>query len=479
MESAPSFHPLDYVFILRRRFWWLVVPVVLAVVVGIALVQFLPRTYKGTATLGISLAAISPELLSNMARVPADERARNISQVLYSPTVLQRVVREQGLDKEMALEAAMNEVKSRIEVMVPKPSPNMPPASMDQFFLSATDDTPRGAQRLTNRLADVFVQESSRKREVRAEETSAFLGKQLETSQARLSELEARLRVAKESFMGALPEQTNANLTMATGLQQQLETTANTMRGEQDRLSMVERQIDAMKQGAQVELLPGAPMTGSAAAVRVVQLERELAVALGNYTDKHPEVVRLKEELAMARATAEAEKARPEADRLAGLSVDPAYRSLLADRERVRLRMRDLERQDQQLRTQIAMYRTRVESAPRVEQQIATLQREYELERQQYAELTSKKRNAEISENLIRNNGTEEFTVLSHATLPLEPFSPNMQRLLVVAILLGVCLGGGLAVAREYLDRSIHDARALNDIDLPVLGEIPRIASQV
>jgi succinoglycan biosynthesis transport protein ExoP len=181
----------------------------------------------------------------------------------------------------------------------------------------------------------------------------------------------------------------------------------------------------------------------------------------------------------MARATAEAEKARPEADRLAGLSVDPAYRSLLADRERVRLRMRDLERQDQQLRTQIAMYRTRVESAPRVEQQIATLQREYELEKQQYAELTSKKRNAEISENLIRNNGTEEFTVLSHATLPLEPFSPNMQRLLVVAILLGVCLGGGLAVAREYLDRSIHDARALNDIDLPVLGEIPRIASQV
>jgi capsular polysaccharide biosynthesis protein len=48
---------------------------------------------------------------------------------------------------------------------------------------------------------------------------------------------------------------------------------------------------------------------------------------------------------------------------------------------------------------------------------------------------------------------------------------------MVVALLLGACLGGGLALGREYLDRSVHDARALNDLDLPVLGEIPRIAN--
>jgi len=47
---------------------------------------------------------------------------------------------------------------------------------------------------------------------------------------------------------------------------------------------------------------------------------------------------------------------------------------------------------------------------------------------------------------------------------------------MIMAVLLGLCLGGGLALGREYLDRSIHDARALNDLDLPVLGEIPRIS---
>jgi capsular polysaccharide biosynthesis protein len=46
-----------------------------------------------------------------------------------------------------------------------------------------------------------------------------------------------------------------------------------------------------------------------------------------------------------------------------------------------------------------------------------------------------------------------------------------------MTLLLGFVVGGGLALGREYLDRSIHDARALNDLDLPVLGEIPRIAN--
>jgi len=65
---------------------------------------------------------------------------------------------------------------------------------------------------------------------------------------------------------------------------------------------------------------------------------------------------------------------------------------------------------------------------------------------------------------------------MAHAPRPAVPFSPNTQRLMLIALMLGIVMGGGLALGREYLDRSIHDARALNDLDLPVLGEIPRIA---
>jgi polysaccharide biosynthesis transport protein len=477
MEN-PTFHPLDYVSVLRRRLWWLVTPIALAIVVGAALVTWLPREYQSQATIGVSLPTMTSELLTSTGRWTAEDRVRQVNQVVNSPAVLERVVREEGFEQHMPLKDAAAFVRSRIEVKFIKPEAITPNPQVDLFQIAYRDTTPEMAQRVTNRLADVFVDENSKKRQVRAEETSAFLDGQLKASQQRLGTLESQLRSAKEVFMGALPEQTNANVAMVTGLQQQLETTANAIRGEQDRLSMIERQIEIMKSGASNEIpVPGMAATASPAAVRVVQLERELTAARGNYTEKHPEIVRLKDEIASSKAAAKAEMNRPEEDRVASLRIDPGYRSLLADREQVRLRIRELQRQDVQVRAQIAMYRARVESAPRVEQQIATLQREYELERDQYGQLTTKKRTAEINESLEYSRGGEQFTVLQRAGFPTAPFSPNVQRLMVVALLLGFCLGGGLALGREYLDRSIHDARSLNDLDLPVLGEIPRIAN--
>jgi polysaccharide biosynthesis transport protein len=474
--DTPTFHPLDYVSVLRRRMWWFIAPVVLSILLGAALVAWLPREYKTAATLGVSLPTLSPELLKQNMKVAQEERIRSMTQTVQSSAVVERVVREEGLDKEMPLKQAAAFVRGQIEIAQVQPEPHQP-VGLDQFIIAYRAPTPEMAQRLTNKVADVFVQESSRRREVRAEETSAFLGKQLESSQQRLSVLEGQLRTAKEAFMGALPEQTPANVAMVTGMQQQLETTANTIRGEQDRLSIVERQIASMKAGAANEVqVPGALATASPAAVRVVQLERDLEVARGNYTEKHPEIVRLKDELAAARAAVDAEQKRPESERVATLRVDPNYRALLSDAERARLRIRELQRQEGNIRSQILMYRARVDAAPRVEQQIATLQREYDLERTQYGELMTRKRNAEIAENLERSRGGEQFVVLRSAPFPTTPDWPKTPRLWTVTILLGFVIGGALALGREYLDRSVHDARALNDLDLPVLGEIPRIA---
>ena len=102
------------------------------------------------------------------------------------------------------------------------------------------------------------------------------------------------------------------------------------------------------------------------------------------YTEKHPEIQRLQEDLAAAKRDAAAERERPEEDRLQTLQMDPGYRQLLADRETARLRVRDLQRAESQMRAQVASYQSRVEAAPMVEQQLASLQREYDLERKQY-----------------------------------------------------------------------------------------------
>ena len=476
-NTTPAFHPLDYVSVLRRRMWWLITPVMLSVVVGAALLEFLPRQYESTATIGVSLPAMTGAVVSDNQRVTIEERVRAINQVLTSPAVLERVAHDEGMDQKMKVADAVQLLRARMKVTMPPPDPNLPPGLVEQFFLNYTDGRPEASQRITNRIADVFVDESSRKREVRAEETSAFIGMQVNASKQRLDDLEARLRTAKESYMGALPEQTQANVAMVTGLQQQLESTVTAMRGEQDRLGLIERQLDAMQAGTIADASPSAaPGVTSPAAVRVVELERELAAARNTYTDKHPEVIRLKDELAAARAEAAADASRPEEERIATLRVDPSYNSLRKERDESKLRVAGLQRQQQQIESQIAMYRMRVDSAPRVAQQMETLNREYDLEKKQYETLSNKLHDAEIAESVERNQGGEHFTVLAHAPLPDQPSSPNTQRLMLVTLLLGICLGAGAALGREYLDRSVYDARALSDLDLPVLGEIPRIA---
>jgi uncharacterized protein involved in exopolysaccharide biosynthesis len=342
--------------------------------------------------------------------------------------------------------------------------------------LSYATSDPQLAQRVTNTLASVFVEVNSRAREARAEDTSAFISNQLTESKARLDVLEGKLRGAKESYMGRLPEQTQANLSMASGLRQQAESTATALRGEQDRLSMIERQIDAMRQGASDD--SGIPHVAqlSNAQQRVVQLQRDLAAARAMYTEKHPEIQRLQEELANAQKQAEADRERPEADRLAALQLDSGYRQLVQDRERSRLRVADLERAEKRIRDQLDMYEKRIESAPMVEQQLVSLERDYDLERHQYTNLTAKLQASELAESLERGRGGEQFKVLYSASMPQTPESPNVGRIVIMSIALGLFLGLGSAIGREYLDRSVHDVRGLQtEFDVPVLGEIARI----
>jgi len=478
-DTARTVHALDYVNLFRRRKWWLIVPIVASVLVGLILLRVLPKEYRSTATLAVAAPVISPNLVSQASQLDNQERLRALSQQMMNAAILSRVVKEEGLGNGSD-DKLISRLRSGISIGVPDPVAQVnEPRRLDAFLVSYGDPEPARAQRVANRLVNVFVDESSKRRAANAEGTAAFLNNQLQASQQRLAALESKLRSSKESFMGQLPEQTQANLSTLSGLRQQIEANATALRGEQDRLSMIERQLDGVRQGSSDVIFVPGPNGGAQAQTpesRVVLLQRELAEAKATYTDKHPDVQRLEEELRNARQDAQAERSKPASDRMAQLSLDPTYRQLTADREMSRLRIRDLQRAEGDLRRQIGSYQARVESAPRVEQQLASVQRDYDLERQQYSELSSKLHTATIAENVERDKSGEQFTVLYPATMPSEPTKPVPWRVMLIAAAAGICLGAGATLGREYLDRSVHDVRDLREeFQLPVLGEVTRI----
>ena len=105
------------------------------------------------------------------------------------------------------------------------------------------------------------------------------------------------------------------------------------------------------------------------------------------------------------------------------------------------------------------------------------MQRDYDLEKLRYADLKTKHDTAVMQGDVARNQGVERFTILYTAG-PAELISAPPLQILAMALLAGIVLGATLLVGREFLDRSVHDARDLqSEFEIPVLGEIPRIQS--
>ncbi len=476
------FHPLDYVSVVRRRKWWFIAPLVVSVVAGAALAMWLPREYKSYAEIGIADPTLSPELLRGVQSFDARERQRAISQQLLSRTVLERVVREEQLSPQRPVEDVAQGLRAKVEEHINVPNPIGRSGSsregIESFDLGYVDSSPERAQRIANRLATVFVEENSKTTTQRAENTSEVLNQQLRDSHEKLARLQEQLRVKKELYMGRLPDQMNANIQMVNGLRQQNESLSTELRGETERLSQIESNIEMMRQGtgsAGLTSAGAAAIQGGQSRVNALLQQLATARAIG-YTDLHPEVIRIRGEITEAQKESSAARERGSGNRDEMLNADPMYRKQIADRDALTLRIAQLRRAADQTRTQIASFQARVEAAPMVEQELSSLVQDHQLELGRYKDVSTRHQNAVMVEDLARKQGGERFIVLNPAFLPARPLSPDILRLMLMALAIGLGLGAAAAVGREFMDRSVHDARALqSEFEVPVLGEISRI----
>jgi len=456
--------------------WWFIVPLVCCIAGGTALALLLPREYLSRATIGIASPTLTPELLKGVSSLDKAERQRAISQQLLSPMVLQRVVREERINPDQPVDQVSQWLRANVEQNISVPNPitkSDTGRGIDSFILGYRDSDPSRAQRIANRIAYVFVEENSKSQIARTENTSEVLSQQVQATQARLANLENELRIKKQANMGRLPDQVNANVQLVNGLRSQFESLSNQLRSEQDRLSSIDSQLEAMRQGGSGTTASSAAMIHQAQA-RVTELQKEMAEARTLYTDKHPEIARLQEELAGARKDLAA--AQQESGKNDVVTTDPFYKQKVQERDSSRLRIAELKRASTAAQNQIALYQSRVDAAPMVEQELHSLQREVDMERAHYTDLTTRHQAALTAENLARKQGGERFSVLYPANLPTSPAKPDLLKIMLMAIAGGLVLGAAAAVGREFLDRSVHDVRALqNEFEVPVLGEIPRI----
>jgi polysaccharide chain length determinant protein (PEP-CTERM system associated) len=467
-HDEPVFDPLA---VARRRMWSLILPLAAGAVVGLLLIWLLPREYVANATIVVATPTVSADLAASAKPDPA-ERARAISQELLSLPVIAQVAREEGLLTGTNDEDVIAGIRARTGVSLPSKT-LVTRGDPDAFVVSYAGPTADEAQRVTNRLLKVFIERDAASRKSRAKETAAFLGEQLRESERRMDDVEARLRRLKESNTGLLPDQALANLQAMSDIRARSDNNAEALRDERDRLAAVELQLEAARGEASFDTRSEDEVK---AAERVATLERELAQAQRAYTSKHPEIQRLETQLATARIDMAQAKVQGTLVKRPPQKAEQTVAQLTGERDRLRARIRELQAIENRLPQELATYQSRVNQAPIVEQQLAPLEQAYELEKAQHQKLAERYQAAVISENLETRRAGSQFAVLYPASKPTTPASPNVPRVFAFAVIAGAVLGGALALTREYLDTTVHDARALqHEFDQVVLAEVPHL----
>jgi polysaccharide biosynthesis transport protein len=158
---------------------------------------------------------------------------------------------------------------------------------------------------------------------------------------------------------------------------------------------------------------------------------------------------------------------------------NPLYISLATQIQAANTNIASYQNQQAALREKLQMYRHRLETAPRVEQEYLALMRDYQNAQSKHQEVMNKILEARIAEGMEEHQKGEKFTLIDPASFPEKPVAPN--RLLIFLAGLFCSFGGGFGTVAlaEHLDHSVHDSDELARLTgLPVLGAIIRIKTK-
>jgi succinoglycan biosynthesis transport protein ExoP len=318
---------------------------------------------------------------------------------------------------------------------------------------------------VSNALAEAYVRQDVRERRAAAE----AVGGELEHVRRQLDEQERRLGAFRARHGGMLPEQADSN---ASALDR---TNADLRSASENRLRAMERRSALLKQLADAD--PGVSGDADATAARVARLNQELAELRRSYTDRYPDVERVKAEIAAVEAQSKEARQQPRQEPATGTSALTPLKEALNDAEQEIAQLRN---QEVALRRRTEDYRQQVEVAPATGQALLEMSRDYETTKALYTSVLRRFEEA----RLAAGSGTEAlpgrgFRLLEAALPPAVPVGPPRGRLLMMALALAIAAGVAVSFVAEQLDatfRSVDDLRGFTRV--PVLVAIPEVLTR-
>ncbi len=468
----------DYLSIIRRRAWAIVLTFCVVLGASVVVALMLPRAYQASGTLLVEGPQIAGDVVQPAAGGNAEQRVQALRQQIMTRESLLRIAAEHRVFepppgvvlKDTDIATAMR-ASIGVNVLVGSMPAWERPTNNLAFTVSFQHSEPEKALEVTNALIQLFLESSVRERVEQASRANEFLSQEADRVKAQLENLEQRIAVYKRSQGGASEDGQVVALTNIQALESDLRAAEREHRMALDELQTLEVELAGARSGV---LAPGTvPPSGPSAAEQDLERARsELARLRGAYTDDHPDVraQRQKIDLLERAVRAEATTSSPTRDAIAA-QAKMAVARLEAQSRTARARADLLAEQQRSLRSAIAQQRAQVSRAPQVERDLAGLQRDYEATRAKYEDLRSKQLSAQIVQNLEGGQQGERFTLLEPPLLPEYPIKPDRRKLVALGFFLALAAAAAVVVVLELIFARVRGVNSLT----AVAGQRPMV----
>jgi polysaccharide biosynthesis transport protein len=477
--------------IVRRRRWQFLIPFFVGWLLVWGAGWLIPSTYRSGTLILVEQPSVPEKYVVSNIDIDIQHQLDSITQQILSRTRLLRIIDDLGLYAKDRKHKNPDDLVETMRKDIDIELSHGDDKKLSAFNIYYQSRDPKMAQMATSELANLFITENLEQRQERSENTTKFLQDQLEQARANLEEQEAKLRQFKDQHPGELPSQTQGNLQILAGLQNQVQANQEALNRAKQQNTYLESLINqyrAMDHGSK----PGGGSGPTPLADIDKELERlkqQLADLTARYTEKHPDVRKTKGQIAQteemrAKVVADMKNRAKDASSEpadTAASLDPKSAPLLElesqlKANRLEIANREAEVKDEQSR--VNQYQARLNMAPVMEQQFADVTRDYEQSKTDYESLLAKKNQSEMSTDLEKTQQGEHFRMLDPPNLPVKPYKPNRLLLCGAGLGVGIVLGGGLAFGQEKLSGKIYSEREIKKlIPYDIIAEIPTIES--
>ena len=522
LQADKSF--AEYLRAFNRRKWQFALVIIGFAILSAIITLVIPAVYKSSAIILIEQQEIPQDLVRTTVTSYADQRIQVISQRVMTTSNMKAILDKYNLYEEErkteALETVLDEMRdditlNMISADVVDPRTGRAEKATIAFSLAYENESPRLAQKVANEVVSLFLNENLKNRTEMAEEATQFLQDEAVNLSEKVAELETQLADFKEINSGSLPEMVTLNIELMdrqereiTEVRRQIQSlrereiyldselaqlspvlgqfseTGERILGPKDRLKILETRyislisryseehpdvVDLKNEIAALEQETGTNTSKKEVALQLKKARSELTRLKERYADEYPDVkkqeqlvLRLEEDLARERPLDVADMSDEEPD-------NPAYIRIQADLEAARAELDSMYRKEQVIQDKLQMFEERLTKAPEVEREYRSLLREYENAVAKFREIKAKQMEAQLAQNLESENKGERFTLIEPPLLPEEPYKPNRLALMLLGLFFSASIGIGTVLASDALDRGVYGRKGLEN----VIGEMP------